>query len=104
MKFELFRALYSEALEYEDFDMYVAERGYQDWMDSYENIADVLKTIYDLAHSTIKQTREGRDIPQAAFGRIFAIPVRSLQNWDAGVRTPPAYIKMLLDYAVFNYK
>jgi len=104
MKFKLFRALYSEALEYDDFDLFVAERGYQDWMDNYENVAEVLEAIYELAHFTIKQTREKRNISQAAFGRIFTVPVRTLQNWDAGIRTPPTYIKLLLDYAVFNYE
>ena len=60
MKFELFSRLYDEAMQYKDADMFVAERGWQDWMDEYASrsdanaVSDILFAIHDLAHMDIK--------------------------------------------------
>ena len=35
---------------------------------------------------------------QKAFSEFFGIPVRTLQDWEAGVRTPPDYVVRLLPY------
>ncbi|MCF1585249.1 hypothetical protein LQF60_02840 [Tetragenococcus koreensis] len=105
MKFKLFKQLYSEALETNDLDMYVAERGWQHWMDNREKPADDLTTIYKLAHATLKQTRiKTGGLSQTNFSNQFAIPLRTWQDWEYGKRTPPIYVKLLVDYAVFNYE
>ena len=102
MKYELFTRLYGEALEYSDVDLYIAERAWQDWMDDYENVGDVLKAIYQLAHSTLKETREKLKISRAEFSRKYNIPVRTLENWDAAKSEAPSYVKVLIDYTIFS--
>ncbi|HFU4488750.1 TPA: helix-turn-helix domain-containing protein [Streptococcus suis] len=100
MKFELFNKLYSEALESPSLELYIAERGWQEWMESYEaqEIADILSTVHKLANSTLAESREGS---RAEFARRFDIPIRTLEDWDSGKRVPPVYVKNLIDYALF---
>ena len=102
MKFDLFKQLYSEALE-ENLtqELFLAERGWQEWMEDYEpqEVADILTRIYTLANNPLKDTRS---VSRAEFARQYNIPVRTLQDWDLGNRTPPIYVKMLIDFAQFN--
>ena len=104
MNFELFRELYSEALEYDNVDMYTSERGWQDWMNKVENPAEKLHDIYTLAKSTVRETRNKSGMSQKNFSKQFLIPLRTWADWEYENRTPPTYVKMLIDYAVFNYE
>lgn len=51
---------------------------------------------------TIKTLCEAHGISQTALARRFDIPLRTVQDWHAGRRTPPAYVvnmlSVLLDY------
>ncbi|HEM6302172.1 TPA: hypothetical protein U2D09_000334 [Streptococcus suis] len=100
MQFELFNKLYSEALESPSLELYIAERGWQDWMDQYnaKDVADILSAIYSLASSTLA---EARRCSRAEFARRFDIPVRTLEDWDSGKRVPPIYVKKLIDYVIY---
>ncbi|MDY7603084.1 helix-turn-helix domain-containing protein [Streptococcus suis] len=100
MKFELFNQLYIEALEQSDLEYYIAERGWQEWMEPYaaQDIADILSTIHKLANSSLAEFRE---CSRAEFARKFDIPVRTLEDWDSGKRVPPIYVKKLIDFARF---
>lgn len=44
----------------------------------------------------------GGDAPlsKAAFARTYKIPIRTLEDWEAGKRVPPAYVLYLLERAV----
>jgi DNA-binding transcriptional regulator YiaG len=46
----------------------------------------------------IKKMRKDAGMTQKMFSDFFGIPVRTLQDWEAGVRTPPDYIVRLLPY------
>jgi len=37
---------------------------------------------------------------RAAFSRKYKIPLRTLEEWDAGRRNPPEYVIMLLERVV----
>jgi len=45
---------------------------------------------------TIKEAREAKGISRAELSRRLGIPIRTLENWDAGVRTPPEWVKKLI--------
>ena len=104
MTYKLFLSLYSEALGYADADMYVAERGWQEWMNEYpsEKLGSLLQNIFFLANSDLKTIREKYGYSRAAFSRLFNIPIRSLEDWDAGRRKMPDYVKELICYALFD--
>lgn len=99
MKFELFKTLYVEALEYDDKEMYIAERGWQEWMESHSP-TEALETIWSLAKGTVKENREKCNLSRTAFSVRNNIPIRTLENWDSGVNAPQDYVKMLIDYSL----
>lgn len=100
MKFELFNQLYVEAFEESDLECYIAERGRQEWMESYEarEIADTLTTIHKLANSTLA---ESRDVSRAEFSRRFGIPLRTLEDWDKNQHLPRDYVIKFVKYIIF---
>lgn len=54
---------------------------------------------------TVKELREFTELTQVEFGRKYHIPVRSIQNWEGGQRTPTETILFLLNKAVMeDYK
>lgn len=103
MKYNLYLSLYSEALTYDDVDMYIGERGWQDWMDQYDvdQVATMLKKIYWLANNDPKEIREHYGFSRAAFSRAYGIPLRTLENWELGNREAPKYVIALLTYTLF---
>lgn len=48
----------------------------------------------------IKSIRFKSGLSQAAFAERFEIPLRTLENWEAGLREPPIYVLLMLDILV----
>lgn len=48
----------------------------------------------------IKTIRLRTHLSQASFAEKYAIPVRTLQNWEVGHRNPPDYVIQMLDRLV----
>ena len=54
---------------------------------------------------TIKTLCEAYGISQTALARRFDIPLRTVQDWHAGRRKPPAYVvNMLTDLLEYDQK
>ena len=51
----------------------------------------------DIAKS-IKELRESTGMSRKDFSEHTGIPVRTLEDWEAGRRTPPEYIPKLIAY------
>lgn len=51
---------------------------------------------------TIKEMRTLLGLSQKAFGEKYRIPMRTIQDWEAGKRTPPIYVILLLERAVIE--
>ena len=45
---------------------------------------------------TIKEAREAKGMSRVELSRWLGIPIRTLESWDAGVRTPPEWVKRLI--------
>jgi len=109
MKYTLFARLYQEVADYDSLEIYIAERGWQDWMSDFVAedditttvISDMLTSIYTLAKTTLKVTRESRDLSRVQFCRDYAIPLRTVEDWEAGKSKLADYQKMLIDYTFF---
>lgn len=106
MNFELFVRLYGEALEYSDIDYYIAERGWQVWMEQYEveSVIEILTSIFNLSKLDIGGLRNTLNMPRAKMSKMYGIPIRTLENWDSGTSEPASYVKILIAYTVFNHK
>ena len=46
----------------------------------------------------IKELRESTGLSRKEFSLHVGIPVRTLEDWEAGRRTPPEYIPRLIAY------
>lgn len=108
MKYGLFLQLYEEATQYNDVENYIAERGWQEWMDDYGTPEDVstiigmLERIYQLAHMGIKEMRQMVSPSRAAFSRLYGIPDRTLQEWEYGNNHMPEYTKKLIAHTLLE--
>lgn len=47
---------------------------------------------------TIRELRHQTGMTQQAFSDFFGIPKRTVEDWDAGVRKPPAYVIKMIAY------
>lgn len=47
-----------------------------------------------------QEIREKVGCSRAEFSRRYGIPVRTLENWDAGLNIPPDYVLNLLERVV----
>lgn len=106
MTYKIFRELYEQAREYDNINLYIMERGWQDWMNDLSGadvISDVLKKIYSLANSDNKWkaiSEEFRNFKEIS--DIFGIPYKTMQNWNSGHVRPSEYLLLLIAYAVIN--
>ena len=46
----------------------------------------------------IKELRESIRMNRSEFSAYTGIPIRTLEDWEAGRRTPPEYVPRLLAY------
>lgn len=111
MKYGLFTELYKEASQCESLDMYIMERGWQEWMNEYtpedtvtvdtSSIVDILTAIYNIAKTDIRGIREMTGKSMKKFATFYGIPERTLQDWEYGNSRMPEYTKRLIAYTVF---
>jgi DNA-binding transcriptional regulator YiaG len=52
----------------------------------------------------IKELRQQTGMNRREFSEYTKIPVRTLEDWEAGKRTPPEYIPRLLNYQLMYDK
>lgn len=45
---------------------------------------------------SIREIRESLGLTQAEFGRRFGLNLRSIQNWEQGVRSTPDYVLFMI--------
>lgn len=45
---------------------------------------------------TIKEARENAGISRAEMSRQMEIPLRTIEDWESGKRTPPPYVAKLI--------
>lgn len=48
----------------------------------------------------IKGMREEMRLSRKAFAEYFGIPLRTIEDWEAGRRKPPEYLPRLMEYQV----
>jgi len=51
---------------------------------------------------TIKQIRQSTGLSQSKFSQTLNIPIRTLQDWEQGLRNCPEYVAELIEYRVAN--
>lgn len=107
MNYALFSNLFAEVADYNSEDFYIAERGWQEWMEDFpeENLGNILSDIYTLGKKSTKELIE--DYKKLFKNSKYAskscdIPPRTLNHWCIEERQPPLYVLTLIAYAVFT--
>ncbi|MFD1901341.1 hypothetical protein [Enterococcus termitis] len=101
MKYELFVTLYKEALEYDSEEFYIAERGWQEWMEQFEDVdmvSFILKRVFYYATHDLRVVREDRKISRAKFSKSYEIPVRTVEAWEYGTTKMSNYDRLFIFY------
>lgn len=113
MLYTTFVRLLNEAKEYKDSQEFAMSIGWQPWMDKEagENvngafvdagkIMESLTLVYELSGLDFKGLRKRTGLSMAKMAAAYRIPLRTVENWDAGTRDMAPYILNLLKYAVF---
>lgn len=99
--YELFLRLYREALDSASLEYYIAERGWQEWMDPFtdDQIVKILKTIYSYANKSMKEVRK-QYYSRTDFCQSYGIPLRTVENWETKENNTE-YAKSLVMYTFF---
>ena len=108
MTYKQFREIVASIPDCKDFESFLFERGWQEWMDSYVEIGGsnaeivrVLKLIWTLRENPIIAIENAAKIGHKELGCEYSIPERTIQNWANGVNDCPKYTWTMLAYCVF---
>ena len=92
----------SEAQNYTDRESYISDLALSSiWGDGPEDDIpparlEQLGSIYDAVHRSIKQIAADAGLTQRKLADRFCIPVRTIEDWCAGKRTPPDYVRLMM--------
>lgn len=91
-----------ECLQYADLDSYISDLASSTmWNDTEcseipsERI-EQLARIWNIHSSSLRDLRNAARLTQAAMSERFVIPLRTIEDWDSGKRTPPDYVKIMI--------
>nr|DAI30333.1 MAG TPA: antitoxin [Caudoviricetes sp.] len=95
--------LLAEALKEKDQDAFVSDWALSSiWGDDPEeaNIPqyriDYLTHLWEDAHKSVREIRAMTGLTRAAFGAVYQIPPRTIENWEYGRTKIPIYIRLAL--------
>lgn len=115
---EVQKALVNSARNYSanEFEQFSADAGYASWMDEFvedsdaeelteadvERINSVLREAFAKAHeaNAMSEIRKMSGLKRAEFCRRYNIPLRTMEDWEAGKSAPAEYVVALLERAV----
>ena len=100
MKYVEYLAYVDEAKNYGSAAELLADFGYPgDCPLSPDNLIKAIDIIFAVSKGDFAALTGSN---RAAFARKFAIPSRSLQNWELGTREAPAYVLQMIGYILIS--
>lgn len=69
---------------------------------SYQIKGSIEEDLKVKENMSISEMRQYLDISRAEFSRRYNIPIRTLEDWENGKRTPPEYVMSLLERVVLE--
>lgn len=97
-----FYALFGEALSSTDRDDFVSAWALSSiWDDAPDT--DIPKgrlthlvSIWDAAHRSVRDITVASELSQRKLAERFCIPYRTMEDWCRGLRTPPDYVRLMM--------
>lgn len=103
-----FHAQRINALDCIDFEQFVAECGGsmpEEYFAENVDIVSSMQQIWDLAHDfTFRRLKCIRGSSLRAMAQEYGMPLRTLEDWNAGKSVPPEYVLELLAADVLTNK
>lgn len=100
MKDSTFKKLWDIALEQPNLEMYIGEFGYPDYFedvgDTPDKIINTLSKIHAAANMSMSEIIKKSGMTHKQFSEKFCIPIRTVDNWSAGVRECPDYVRLMI--------
>lgn len=99
MDAELFYALWETALHENNYDTYKSNWlepnnwGYPD-EEYMHHISDVIETVWNVAHMSFRDIYLASGLSQAKLAKRLCMPLRTVENWCSGNRTPADYERL----------
>ncbi|MEA5151980.1 MAG: hypothetical protein VB039_05200 [Oscillospiraceae bacterium] len=101
--YQLLLNLVSDAPDCRDIDEYIAECGSTLPTENVHVAVDALQNIWAYAHTPgFPAILAASGLSLAAFARRYDVPLRSVEDWNAGRREAPRYVLDLLMSAVLG--
>lgn len=103
-----FHAQRINALDCTDFEQFVSECGgsmSEEYFAEGVDIVSVMQQIWDLAYDfTFRRLKCIHGSSLRAMAQEYSIPLRTVEDWSAGVSAPPEYVLELLAADVLTNK
>lgn len=106
MTYIQFREIVISLQDCKDLDHFIAERGWQDWMDGCDSdrTVEILTAVWELRDNPIKGIKAVTKLTNAKLSEQYGISIRTVEDWARGVRQCPDYTSTMLAYCVFADK
>ncbi|MGM9647128.1 MAG: hypothetical protein ACI3YH_03230 [Eubacteriales bacterium] len=103
MTYTQFREIVLSIDDCTDLDHFIAERGWQEWMDDYDTdrIVEILTAVWGLKCNPIKGIKQAAKHTNQSLSQTYGIPIRTVEDWSRSVRACPIYTWTMLAYCVF---
>ena len=92
----------SEAASYTDRDAYISDLALSSiWRDAEDadipaSRIDDLGRLWDAAHRSVREIAALSGLSQRKLAERFCIPYRTVEDWCRGIRTPPDYVRLMM--------
>ena len=89
-----------EAQQYTDRDAYVSDLSLSSMWEDEEGAEvpsyriRILASIWDAVHRSFREILTDGDVSRTEFSLRFSVPLRTVENWLAGTREPPLYVRL----------
>lgn len=99
-----FQSLLSDVLDCSSLEEYIAECGGAVPADSGEEAIRLLTAIWAMSHDgmSIKSVAAACEMPVRRIAMTLDIPLRTVEDWSAGVRNPSPWQLPLIAYAILS--
>lgn len=99
--YQNFHALVIDAAECSTEEQYIAEAGSSVYADlDADEILSMLHRIWIYHTGGLGALRKELGLSRISLSREYGIPIRTLENWDAGVAVPQKYVSDPIAYAL----
>lgn len=108
MKYRDFRNIYLSLGDCDSEEMFIAERGWQDWMEEYADdesggkITNILHAFWCIKDNIVKGLKIVCGLTQEEIDEDYGIPKRTIEDWSSGAHIAPQGKACMLAFCVFT--